>query len=397
MKYILLTFSIFFFLTSWSSGQINQLPKPSGKYLTGVLYLNLTDSSRKELFDNQGKKYRELTIKVWYPADKKTENALYLENPEILIANWGFTDVFKILKTNSSIGIGISQAEVSYPVLIFSHGWGEHFSQNTILMEELASHGYVVFSIAHHFECKFSFYPDGRFIAIDNNSNRFKKIMEEQMNPAAMEIFKEMASASNDEERADIFIKTSKIMPVLMKESPAYWADDIKFFISELGKINKSDARFKGILDLNNIGVLGMSMGGIATNEVCLKDRRVKAGLNIDGALYGSAINETIKIPYMFLNSQRYLGYGNLFASRGNNDCYSVTVRNSDHYNFTDYALYPVKNLSQIGTVDPATPIKILNSLAILFFDKYLRNESNVDVGKSCRGFDVEYVSNVVR
>jgi len=64
---------------------------------------------------------------------------------------------------------------------------------------------------------------------------------------------------------------------------------------------------------------------------------------------------------------------------------------------FTDYALYPVKNLSQIGTVDPSTPIKILNSLAILFFDKYLRNESNVDVGKSCRGFDVEYVSNVVR
>jgi hypothetical protein len=375
--------------------QNNQLPKPSGKYLTGVSYLNLIDSSRKELFDNEGKKYRELTIKVWYPADKKTEPELYLENPEILVDNFGFTAIYRTLKTNSSRGVAISQTEVAYPVLIYSHGWGEHFSQNTILMEELASHGYIVFSIAHHYECKFSFYPDGRFITIDNNSDRFNKIMEEQMNPAAMEIFKEMVVASNDKERGNVFLRTMETMPFLMKESPSYWADDIKFFVSALGKINKSDPGFKGKLDLKKIGVLGMSMGGIATNEVCLKDGKVKAGLNIDGALYGSAINETLKIPYMFLNSQRYLGYGNLFTSRCIEDCYSVTVRNSDHYNFTDYAFYPVKNQGQIGTVDPAIPIKIMNSLAILFFNKYLRNESNIDLGKSCEGFDVEYVSNV--
>lgn len=393
MKRIKIFFLILSFFTSCSS-QDDQLPKPSGKYLTGVTYIALTDSSRKELFDDNLSGFRELTIKAWYPADKKTENERYLENPEILITNFGFTDIYRTLKTNSSREVPVSSAKPAYPVLVYSHGWGEHFSQNTILMEELASHGYIVFSIAHHYECKFSFYPDGQFITLEMNSNRFKKFMEEQSNPAALDIFRKMAVASNDDERADIFIETNNIMPVLMKESPSYWAGDITFFINELEKINISDAIFKGKLDLNRIGVLGMSMGGIATNEVCISDDRVKAGVNIDGAIYGSAVNEKIKTPHLFLNSQRYLGYGNLFTSRVVNDSYSVTVRNSDHYNFTDYSLFPIQNLSQIGTIDPEIPIRIMNNLTLLFFDKYLKKSGNGDLELSCKKFDVEYVTN---
>jgi hypothetical protein len=147
-------------------------------------------------------------------------------------------------------------------------------------------------------------------------------------------------------------------------------------------------------LDTKRIGVFGMSMGGIATNEICIRDRRVRAGINIDGALYGSAINESIKTPYLFLNSQRYLGYGNLFTGRGTNDCYSVTVRNSDHYNFSDYALFPVTNQSQIGTIDPKVPIQIMNNLVIMFFDKYIKMSGNTDLNLSCKKFDVEFVTN---
>jgi hypothetical protein len=377
------------------AGQNYQLLKPSGKYLTGVSYLDLIDSSRKELFDDTGSIHRELTIKAWYPADKRNSPESYLENPDFIISNFGFTEIYRTLKTNSSRRIEASSAEHSYPVLIYSHGWGEHYSQNTILMEELASHGYIVFSIAHHYECKFSFYPDGRIITINNNSNRFKQIMQEQMNPAAMEIFRKMTTASNDGQRAEIFRETNNIMPLLMKGSSAYWADDNIFFINELGRINNADKIFKGKLDLDRIGVFGMSMGGIATNEVGIRDTRVKAGVNIDGAIYASATGEVIKIPYLFLNSQRYLGYGRLFTSRVANDCYSVTIRNSDHYNFTDYALYPIKNLSQIGTIDPKKPIRILNTLVVLFFDKYLKMTGNIDLKKVCNGYDVEYVSSV--
>ena len=45
-------------------------------------------------------------------------------------------------------------------------------------------------------------------------------------------------------------------------------------------------------------------------------DSRVKAGINIDGGLLSSEIDDKIQTPFMFLNSKRYLGYGKLFTSK---------------------------------------------------------------------------------
>ena len=373
----------------------NKLPEPSGKYPAGVTYLSLTDSSRKELFDNNKNSYRDLTIKVWYPTGKKSASELYLEDPDRIISLFGFSNTYRTLRTNSSKGIKISADKEMYPVLIFSHGWGEHYSQNTILMEELASHGYIVFSIAHHYECKFSFYPDGRFITIDDNSNRLRNIINEQMNPAAMEIFNKMANVTDDYYREKIFEESCEIMPVLLKESPVYWAEDIKFMINELLNINKLNDLLKTKLDLDRIGVFGMSMGGIATNEVCLADKRVKAGINIDGGLYGSVLKKDIITPFLFINSQRYSGYGNLFNRKVANESFSVTILNSDHYNFSDYALYPVNNQSQIGTIDPRKPIELMNRLIVMFFDKYLLNKKVKNFQSILEEYEVEFVSKI--
>ena len=138
------------------NGQESQLPKPTGKYFIGVDYLSLTDSSRRELFDNNNNSYRNMAVKVWYPSGEKGNQALYIENVDFAINNFNFPEVYRNLLTNSFKGVPISNAEKTFPVLIFSHGWGEHSSQNTILMEELASHGYIVFSLSHDFESKFS-------------------------------------------------------------------------------------------------------------------------------------------------------------------------------------------------------------------------------------------------
>ena len=373
----------------------NKLPAPSGKYPTSIKYLSFTDSSRRELFDNVNTRYRELTIKVWYPAVKKSETTFYLENPGRLVEEFGFSDTYRTLKTNSSREARASSDRKKYPVLIFSHGWGEHYSQNTILMEELASHGYIVFSLAHHFECKFSVYPDGRIVTIDNNSDRFRKIISEQMKPSSMEIFKKMYTVTEDFSREKIFQEANDRMPTLLTDSPRYWAEDIKFLINMLAEINISDEVFKSKLDLDRIGVFGMSMGGIAANEVCIIDKRVKAGVNIDGGIYGSVLNNDIITPFLFLNSQRYAGYGNLFTRKSSNETFSVTLLNSDHYNFSDYALYPLKNQSQLGTIDPSQPVELMNKLILLFFNKYLINKRVKDIRSACEGYQVEFVSKI--
>ena len=378
-------------------GQNKLLPKPSGDFLIGVNYLSLTDSSRKELFDNSRNSYRNLTVKAWYPADIRIDYEPYLENADIVIKNWQFSEDYRNLITHSSKGVAISQRKKSYPILIFSHGWGEHFSQNTILMEELASHGYVIFSIAHHYECKFSFYPDGRYFNLDMNSTRFNLLLQEQQNPNAMAVFQKMFTAKTDDDRLNVFIETNNLMPALMKESPKYWAEDIKFFINELSKINEANLIFKGKLDLNQIGVFGMSLGGIATNEVCVSDNRVKAGVNIDGGLFGPITDKTLNIPYMFLNSQRFSGYGNLFVSKSRSICYSVTIMNSDHYNFTDYGLFPIPSTRQLGSIEATKPIEIMNSTILAFFDKYLLQKNDISLSGIVKKLDVEFVSNGIK
>ncbi len=390
----LLTLVLISFITILScNGQVNQLPKPTGKFFIGVDYLSLTDSSRRELFDNSNNSYRNIAAKVWYPTDERGDYTPYLENADFIINNFNFPESYRNLLTNSCQGVPISKAENTFPVLIFSHGWGEHFSQNTILMEELASHGYIVFSLSHDFESKFSFYPNGDIVTLNTNSERFIQIMKEQQNPSAMELYNEMFNVNSDKSRLEIFVKTSNLMPTLLKESPKYWAEDIEFFINKLPDINKSNSNLKTKLNLEKIGVFGMSMGGITANEVCVGNSKVKAGVNIDGGIYGSTIDTLINTPFMFINSQRYLGYGHLFLSKSSKDCYSITVRNSDHYNFTDYALYPCQPNMMVGTINATVPIKIMNSMILSFFDKYLLGINNQDLKAISLEYDVEYVS----
>lgn len=386
-------------LTTLAQGQTNTLPSPSGEYLTGVAYLNFVDESRKELFDDSGRSYREMTVKVWYPSDRQSDPEPYLLKAEadFVTKYLQFPLMYKDLKTNGGRDLPVSSKENKYPVLIFSHGWGEHYSQNTILMEELASHGYIVFSIAHHYECKFSSYPDGRLIYINMGNPRFQKIMKEQMNASALGHFEKLKKAASDEERKRVFLEMSQTLPTLLTESPNYWAEDIAFFINQLIMMNGGDHRFQNKLDLDRIGVFGMSLGGLATSIICSTDGRIKAGVNIDGAFPIASIAGKYQIPFMYLNSKRYLGCGRLLAGQSTRDCYSLSVKDSDHYNFTDYSVYPVPMVRfLLGPIDGKRTIEMMNVLVLVFFDKYVKGIGEIDLVKEAGKYpEIEISANL--
>jgi hypothetical protein len=140
-----------------------------------------------------------------------------------------------------------------------------------------------------------------------------------------------------------------------------------------------------------------MSMGGIAANEICIADSRVMAGINIDGGLYGSQLDNKIQTPFMFLNSKRYLGYGKLFTSMVTKDGYSFSVKNSDHYNFTDYSIYKIQNLSfLLGTIEGNKTIEIMNNLVLAFFDKYLKEKENINLTNEAKSYpEIEISTNL--
>jgi len=381
----------------WGNDKANILPQPSGINEVGVTYLDFSDESRKELFDNTGKTYRKITVKSWYPADKKSHLQPYFLKADFAVDNIQFPEIFRNLETNSGRDLPVSSTKPDYPVLVFSHGWGEHFAQNTILMEELASHGYIIFSVAHHFECSFSEYGDGRTIHLDVNNQRFQKIWKEQQNPKALELLNKMYNATNEEECRRVFLETSELLPTLLNESPKYWAEDIAFILDQLQILNTKHDLFKTKLCLDKIGVFGMSMGGIATSEICLRDKRIKAGINIDGGLNVSTLEGSYQNPFMFLNGKRFIGYGPFFTSRSTSDCLSISVKNADHYNFTDYSLYPYPLVERLmGSIDRKRIIEIMNTLVLSFFDRYLKENRDVELRKAAGEYpEIEVVSNI--
>jgi len=384
---------------NYAQSQTDTLPIPSGKYFVGVTYLNFIDANRIELFDNNQESKREITVKAWYPSDTESNHEPYFLKAEadFALKYLQFPQIYKDLITNSSRDVPLSSRENKYPILIFSHGFGEHYSQNSILMEELASHGYIVFSISHHYECKFSSYPDGRFIYIDMNSLRLQKIMQEMSNPKAMELYQKMFSANNDGERMQVFVETRKIIPTGLIESPKNWAEDISFFMDQLEGINQDDKIFRGKLNLDRIGVFGMSLGGIASSEISLSDKRIKACVNIDGGIYGAALEKEIQTPTMFLNSKRFLGYGKIFTSKSKTDCYSLSVKESDHYNFSDYSIYPVPSISfLLGTIDGEKTIEIMNVIVLAFFNKYLKENKYINLIEQANKYpEIEIATNI--
>lgn len=163
------------------------------------------------------------------------------------------------------------------------------------------------------------------------------------------------------------------------------WSADTRFVIDWMEKINNEDTRnpFYRRLDLNKLGVFGMSLGGAAAGQVCVEDRRVKAAINMDGFPYGDLIDHPLEIPFMFMSSKYSATlYNSLFPSiidftLGNSRAaaYDVFVKESAHGNYMDVSVWSpiLKYTGVVGKIDGTRMLKIMNAYVTAFFNKHLK------------------------
>jgi hypothetical protein len=138
-------------------------------------------------------------------------------------------------------------------------------------------------------------------------------------------------------------------------------------------------------LDLNKLGVFGMSYGGSTACQIAFEDRRVKAAINMDGGMpLGDSIDNSFHIPVMFMKSEpastvfegtnrKMIEY---MMGRARNPFYSIVVSGARHGNFTDISIFsPVlRYVSKfVGNIDGHKMLNIMNSYVVAFFDKHLR------------------------
>jgi predicted dienelactone hydrolase len=403
---------------------IFSLPAPSGPHAVGTFEYSITDESRKERYAPA--RNRELYVEVWYPADKSVSHGLPVKTLFQELYEGDYTrqsflfGYLRHIPTHSHVEAPVAAPDRGpFPLLLFNHALELGFtSQNLLLMEHLASHGYVIFSIAHPYQSSkvnlsdagtitsAADYPSdidlpraelfrGLVGAIYEASHDLDEIsaVKTVLSPLAEQYFGlaerdraaflSRAIAKEEFGAYRHFISEELLEDYFLYDYYAqnsmlqYWIDDIEFIADTLGDLHVPVTGFAESLDTSGVGVLGMSYGGAAAGEFCKIDSRCKAGANLDGTQFGRHWNQAVAAPFLMLYHEEHQG-GNDFAYLPpTHDFWDYGIRGATHFDFTDfgYAWPLFKTLGFTGPIDGMRMIDIMNRVVLSFFDRSLRGE----------------------
>ncbi|MEI7580215.1 MAG: dienelactone hydrolase family protein [bacterium] len=204
-------------------------PQPTGSLAFTTQSFEITDNTRQEPSDPSKK--RKLILQCWIPQRPSS-----------------------------------SAPQTPFPLILFSHGYlGVVPDDYSLILEDMASHGYLVAAITHTSFATTTTFADGRVIPMDED--RLKNWSFERM-------------------CADQTI----------------WTADVQCVLSYLEHgVADSIHLLYGMYDSKKIGMCGHSFGGSTAFLMCLTDDRVKAGVNFDGALMCTQKASSLTKPFLFM------------------------------------------------------------------------------------------------
>jgi dienelactone hydrolase len=343
------------------------LPRPTGKFPIGVVDLHLVDRSRPDPW-NPPQADRELMVSIVYPArDVAGHERAPLMSP-------GVRDGFNSLAAPGNYGVpagtAIDWAAIEtyehedapaaagrHPVVLYSPGVGDIRSWDSVLVDQLASEGYVVVTVDPTYEAAAvqfpadATHPDGRVVTSDL-LDWYAKAQQEGT--------------------------VTQLLQQVLDTRVA----DTKFVLDELGELavgGDPDAEHRPLpsglgheLDMRDVGMFGQSAGGFTALETMYEDPRLKAGIDMDGTLEFTAGDPTdtnfspvaehgLAKPFLLLGSQT----GDACTAATDPSCAAVlqhstgwhralTLPGTVHGSFTDAeAIFP-----QLSGVLPADVIE---------------------------------------
>ena len=347
----------------------HELPKfiePTGKYQVG----------QKTFFfdkENSGNS-RLLSFQVWYPTQTDSDNKAIYQNKEVVEASAQFLgfplfmiNYFSKMKSNSYINTPVFP-DKKFPVLLYNHGYGGFTSVYQTVFEDLASHGYIVVSIGHEDESALLIVEDG--VVISNSpQNEFYAKRAPELNGSEIGQWQNIILNSDDvNKNRKAYQEMIKLTP-LHNESTRLWQSDTKAAYAKLLEIDKTDKNLKGAFDFEKVGAFGHSVGGAVAGELAYNCSATKAAINLDGFQFGDLANNKLKVPFMFVSSNRernrYLRTSS-FMDDSETDCYQVAIKGFSHDNFTDLK-YLLEGNSRM--------IEMQREIIRNFFDKYLKRK----------------------
>ena len=339
---------------------IPRLAPPGGRFLVGTTTAHLQDATREEIYTPAADDSREIMVQVWYPAAERGDSGRALYLPALDVAGPAVAQRLNLpsfvlghldnIETNAYKGA--PAADGSYPLLIFSHGLRGLRTQNARLMEELASHGYVVASADHTYGNVLTVFPEGRVVFYD----------EERVFP----------------EDVPFVEAGARLVDV--------WAADVIFVAEQLATWNeKAGHPLAGRVDASRIGTLGHSTGGATAVEACAQMVNCQAALGLDAWI--QPVSEPLLYDYpkalMLLSAPEWLGPENgalgakLYRERAG-EGYLLTMAGAEHFDFTDLPLLSplTEALGLSGEIDGQRALGIIDAYSVAFFNQTLKGET---------------------
>ncbi|WP_203981843.1 alpha/beta hydrolase family protein [Sphaerisporangium rufum] len=347
-----------------------RLPAPTGPYAVGRDVLHLLDTSRRDPWVPSARG-RELMVSMYYPA-RRTDGGtpapyLTVEEARLLLKSQGQEELLepeRLAATRTNARAGARAAGGRHPLVLASPGFSLNRATLSVLSEELASRGYVVALVDHAYESFGTTFPGGRTLTC-----------------VACDVIE--AAPAQDEERK------------LLAKAATGRAADLSFVLdavagrrapaSDDGASDRRPAwkRWK-MIDTRRVGAVGHSLGGNAAASVMAADRRVRAGVNLDGTFFAP-------VPPAGLGGRPFMMIGTAAGhSPGSTDTSWprdwarldgwkrwLTVRDTGHFSFIDI---PVLG-EQLGVTDPQAPLPggrsadITRAYVGAFFDRSLRGK----------------------
>ncbi len=315
------------------------LAAPTGEHPVGTTVLHLTDASRPDPW-NLDAKARELRVTLWYPSGRgEGGRAAYMSprESELTLKGSGAAGVPPDILSRTVVHATTdAPAKGPFPLVVLSPGFTKPVSTLTSLAEDLASRGYVVAGVDHTYESHATTLADG-----------------------------EVAGCLACDSDTDPGFGTGVV---------GTRAADVSFVLDELL------ARKPALIDPTRIAMAGQSIGGASALAAMAADKRIDAGVDLDGTTYARLPNGLAR-PFLFIGSPEHAPGGR--DPSWDRDWTLLTgwkrwlvVTGADHQSFTDLPqLQGALGLRPPpGAPSAARLAEITRTYVAAFLDEHLRS-----------------------
>lgn len=302
------------------------LPAPTGAWAVGTDAVALADPARGG---------RRLMVTLWYPATSARGWPLAVYASPRLTATLGLPPV-RVHARNRA-----PARRARLPVVLFSPGFEQPRVLYQALAEDLASHGYLVIGVDHTGEAPVEF-PNGDIQLPSDYSS---------------------VAAASATRLADMRLVLHRLI------------------LQRLSGISNGPRP-----DSGRIAVVGHSLGGSSAAAVMRAEPRVGVGVDIDGAIEGSASRLGVTRPFMIMTSRTGLDPTmRELLTHSSGPRLALGFVDLDHGSFSDLPAIAPTALSP-GAARSVRAIAVQRAYLRAFLDRYLLNRrSRLLTGPSSR------------